>query len=736
MRFPLQHCRLFFTLDRALSHAVNRAVSIGLVCLLCYPCCTSHAEDNTDGTAGARLKQHEELPCRGSRKIPRVPAIDGPWWQVAYSPALPEIGSAPGQVVDHCFFKAKSGKWQLWTQIRGTAVGRLFYRWEGGTDFERPDWEPKGICWRADRDYGESFGTGEQEFIHAPFVFQQANKYVMYYGGGPSSTPGHCQMNVATSPDGLCFSRHRNSSGRSEIFAGPGWARDPMVLRVGKEYFQYYCGDEDGEGVIALRTSTAAVGRPWSEHRVVSRGGILGTGRASQQCPFVVYLDGYFYLFKMAGSNEFRTAVYRSEDPRDFGVEDDQLVAMLESSASEIIRVKDQFYISSLIPGYRGVRVARLRWDPPLKATGGNRGERPATHFTFEKRGKLLACPTDMPKPGPYYTCLVKMDGIECFPHEYALYFSTDHDRGKGGIWLYVCSGIPADAANWKSYDRAVADSEFDYLPEKPAGNPIFVDTVQGRQTETPHVNIIDGAAYMTYHNLGAGHGQSTLLATSKDGVNFARINGDRDSVILDYDPKQEVGNGHTGYFRWRPNPFAGVDYRFVGYSLHGGGDDFQGAMWGSNDAIHWDKLQIFDAIEGYAVEGDRIVRRRTIDPNSITDLGDGEYAAICSIGNRSSGGRPRVLELYEIYLADNGKTLTRESRKILGNGPSGAWDAEELGTATTVVLGDTWHMIYVGTRGRAGENTVMGAVGRLDKSAPRSPRLPPEERSRDFHNK
>jgi beta-fructofuranosidase len=299
------------------------------------------------------------------RRIARVPTIDGPWWQVAYSPALPEIGSRPGEVVDHCFFKAKSGMWQLWTQIRGTAVGRLFYRWEGGTEFERPDWEPKGICWRADRHYGESLGNPEEEFIHAPYVLQEDGRYVMYYGGGPSATPDHCQINVATSSDGVRFSRYRNPSGRSEIFSGPGWARDPMVLHLGKEYFQYYCGDDDGKGVIALRTSTASVGRPWSKHQVVSQGGTLGTGRASQQCPFVVCLDGYFYLFKMAGSNEYRTAVYRSENPRDFGAEDDQLVAVLKSSASEIIRVKGQFYISSLIPGYKGVRVARLRWDPP-----------------------------------------------------------------------------------------------------------------------------------------------------------------------------------------------------------------------------------------------------------------------------------------------------------------------------------------------------------------------------------
>ncbi len=367
----------------------------------------------------------------------------------------------------------------------------------------------------------------------------------------------------------------------------------------------------------------------------------------------------------------------------------------------------------------------------PLAVAG--EGVSAATHFRFEKRGKLIARSEGMPKPGPYYTTLVKMDEIEGFPYTYALYFSTDHASGKGGVWLYLCDGCPTEAADWISYDRAVAADKFDYLASKPTANPIFVDRVQGWQTETPHANVIDGTVYMTYHNAGAGHGQSTMLATSKDGVNFARINGEKDSVIVDYDPKQEVGDGHTGYFRWRVNPFAGVDHKYVGYALHGGGDDFHGSMWGSNDAIHWDKLQVFDSIEGYGVEGDRIVRRRAIDPGSITDLGNGEYVAICSMGHRSSGGRARVLEFYEIYLADDGKTLTRESRKILGNGPAGACDEEELDGATTVVIGDKWHMIYVGTRGKGRENTVMGAVGRLDRSAPRSRALELEERGRDL---
>ena len=393
-------------------------------------------------------------------------------------------------------------------------------------------------------------------------------------------------------------------------------------------------------------------------------------------------------------------------------------------------RTKDGMYLLTEKPKERG--TTRSLSDAREARLGGQQ----RTHFSFEKRGKLISRPSMMPKPGPYYTTLLKMNQVDRFPYQYALYFSTDHDGGQGGIWLYVSSGAPTDADCWKSYDQAVVDGDFDYLPEKPQANPIFVDSVQGRQTETPHANVIDRTVYMTYHNVGAGHCQSTLLATSSDGVNFTRIGEGKDSVILDYDPKQEVGDGHTGYFRWRPNPFPDLDYKYVGYSLHGGGDDFHGAMWASNDAIRWNKLQIFDSIEGHAVGEDRIVRRRSIDPNTITDLGNGEFVAICSLGHRSSGGRPRTLELYEIFLGSDGKALTREARKVLSNGPPGSYDAEELETPTTVVIGDTWHLIYVGTRDKARENTVLGAVGTLDASAHKSPRLRANEQTRDFHQR
>ena len=305
-----------------------------------------------------------ETPERAGAKkeVPRIPRLVEPWWRACHSPELPEIASPPGQVVDHCFFKAENGLWQLWTQIRGTAAGRLFYRWEAERGFEQPDWTPRGICWRADREAGESWDTGDEEFVHAPYVMREQGRFVMYFGGGPSKD-GDAQISIATSKNGIAFTRAVNADGQSAACIGPGYARDAMVLKIEDRYCMYYAADVQGAGVIAMRASPRPFGADWTEYREVSRGGICGNGRTSQQCPYVLFLDGFYYLFKMGPSDRYETAVYRSRDPFSFGTDDRNLVTVLKASAAEIIRFGGDCYLSSLIPGYKGVRISRLDWE-------------------------------------------------------------------------------------------------------------------------------------------------------------------------------------------------------------------------------------------------------------------------------------------------------------------------------------------------------------------------------------
>ena len=344
-------------------------------------------------------------------------------------------------------------------------------------------------------------------------------------------------------------------------------------------------------------------------------------------------------------------------------------------------------------------------------------------YFNFEKKGLLFETPSNMPEPGPYYPCLVPMDVLDHFPFDFALYFSTDHHGGRGGIWLYLCNGVPSESENWKSYDQAVADGHFDYMAEKPRKNPIFVDRIQGRHhTETPHVNIIDGKVFMTYHHGKLfGLWQQTLLATSSDGINFERIHGRKSSVIL----KAWGNGGHTGYFRWAVNPFHRVEHGYIGYSLHGGGKNYHSAMWGSNDALKWDKLHVFTPREGLAMKDDDLIMIwHEINPNAVEKIGEDEYVLISAGGNRASGGEARVVKLFEIFLAGDGKTLTRECREVLSNGPLGSLDCEEAAEPTMVKIGDAWHMIYIGTCNNAQRNSVMAATGTFHPKAEPSKKL------------
>lgn len=134
--------------------------------------------------------------------------------------------------------------------------------------------------------------------------------------------------------------------------------------------------------------------------------------------------------------------------------------------------------------------------------------------------------------------------------------------------------------------------------------------------------------------------------------------------------------------------------------------------------------------------EADRLLIWHGMDPNSITPLGNGRYVALCVGGNRASGSMPRVAELYEIFLAADGKTLYAESRMVMKRGAKGSDDAEEASEPTTALIGDTWHMIYVGAKLQGQENTVMAATGKLDKTVAASFQLGKSDWQRHFDGK
>ena len=292
-------------------------------------------------------------PSRAAR--PRMPVIDSDWWRICTMPDLGELnGPDPRRqhVVDHGFIRAANGRWQLWACIRGTAVGRLLYGWEGGSLEEGP-WEEHGVAARAQAEYGEA--AGPPEAIGAPFFAKFGETFYCFYHSG--------SIRLMTSQDGVHYERRPGADGTSLLY--PDGGRDAMVLRIGGRFFAYstvstVAADGWKRGFVIVRTSDDL--ERWSDYTIVSEGGRGGGGPVSAESPFVVEMDGCFYLFR-ASSISFDTYVYRSADPYNFGVHDDsKLIATMPIKAPELVLHEGQWYISDL-SDFQGIKLARLRWE-------------------------------------------------------------------------------------------------------------------------------------------------------------------------------------------------------------------------------------------------------------------------------------------------------------------------------------------------------------------------------------
>jgi hypothetical protein len=233
---------------------------------------------------------------------------------------------------------------------------------------------------RPDRSAGESIADWEErEWIQSPFVVKWDNLFYFFYGGHSTGCDryGHqvplgdprleCQICLMTSADGRHWQRHRDEHGRSCLFAGPGEARDPCVIRIGDTWHLYHAGHESGDPLqpgIYLRTSSDLV--HWSGPRLIHRDDRFGSGRWTHECPQAVQHGECFYLFRTEDYDHARTHVYWSEDPTDFGVGQTARVkylGLLPLAAPEVIVGEDgSEYITSCHDMEIGIQICRLAW--------------------------------------------------------------------------------------------------------------------------------------------------------------------------------------------------------------------------------------------------------------------------------------------------------------------------------------------------------------------------------------
>jgi hypothetical protein len=285
-----------------------------------------------------------------------MPLIIGDGWQIAGDPDLGRYTDPKQQPVDFAIWQANDGTWQLWSCIRSTKCGgktRLLHRWEG-TNLLAADWQPKGIAMEASARHGETPGG-----LQAPHVIKFNGYFYMFYGDWEN-------ICVATSLDGKSFARRVNDKGLTGMFTeGMGNnSRDAMVIQIKDLWHCYYTAYPNQQGAVYCRTSRDT--RTWGTSRIVAFGGDAGTNPYSAECPFVVELTpGEFYLFRTQRyGQDAITRVYHSNDPFDFGINNDakHLVGSLPVAAPELILHEKQWYIASLLPSLKGIRVARLEW--------------------------------------------------------------------------------------------------------------------------------------------------------------------------------------------------------------------------------------------------------------------------------------------------------------------------------------------------------------------------------------
>jgi hypothetical protein len=207
----------------------------------------------------------------------------------------------------------------------------------------------------ADPAVGETPGA-----LQAPFVVKQRDSYRLLY-----SDWNHVCM--ATGQDGKSFERMLGPNGKTGMFSegDDGHARDIMALQIGGLWHGYYSAYPSKQNAVYCRTSPDL--KSWSESKTVAFGGRAGVGPYDAECPHVVQHNGKYYLFRTQKYGEdARTCVYASDDPLNFGINEDRkyFVCELPIAAPELIHFEGQDYIAALLPTLKGVQIAKLGWKP------------------------------------------------------------------------------------------------------------------------------------------------------------------------------------------------------------------------------------------------------------------------------------------------------------------------------------------------------------------------------------
>jgi len=268
-----------------------------------------------------------------------------------YDPAKGE--KEPWCLNDHCFAKGPDGLWHMFgiTHIKpfdfGKDPGRNLAHATASRLTQNP-WIKQPFAVTIDPE------RYDEHLFWAPHIIKDAGVYHMFVCAG-AKEGHHYAIHRLTSKDLW----HWERPSENPILIDGFDARDPMVIKSGKQWILYYTANSTPEGghhIVAAVTSKDLI--HWSNRQVVFTHPREGTFAGPTESPFVVHRKGKYYLF--ITDNDVVHA-YESKDP--FHWTPEQHVYEYKGHACEVVQDDDgKWYISHVGWMSGGLSLAPLTW--------------------------------------------------------------------------------------------------------------------------------------------------------------------------------------------------------------------------------------------------------------------------------------------------------------------------------------------------------------------------------------
>lgn len=317
--------------------------------------------------------------------------------------------------------------------------------------------------------------------------------------------------------------------------------------------------------------------------------------------------------------------------------------------------------------------------DYPQYITGFKRA---ATKF-----GKLFSKPSTMPSTDiEYWFRAYKTENFPNWPsaqYPVIAYSSSDHSTGDGGIYLRVYEELGhydlKHQDSWHEWGDISSRPEFDNIQTKTT--LIFKNTINGTQTETPQVMHLpdNNTMIMYFHCNGVtppsgnfAATQATKYVTSTNPVDFLAS----PIIPFQYNPANEIGNGHNGYFNFGKNTIEEIPYTYIGRALHGS----TRSVKASNDGKNWDTLAIMQSHTGLLSEFEEFDGNVVVESAIYEAKKEGAYYRVLASNTLPIGGTALQASVPVEMLIDSDFNLISKPELLIPLGGSGEFDSLEIG--------------------------------------------------------